>query len=355
MSEFCAECGSQAQESDRFCRQCGQALSEAISSPKNILGTKNRRLMAVAAGVAFVGAAGATTGVLLTRSGPATKADTTALSPSATSTSTVPRQPTLSGTWEGSYRYRGGSGTDFTFAALFDGPRLSGVIMEPHSLRENASPPATTATVEGSVGTSVIRFSKRYSSGRVVEYEGTLDRGARRITGNWRMAGGATGTFSMSHRLAEQRIVSAAPQPSPPPQVNSNAQLEATIRSHLLNQRRIVHRRDTTGCDANGYPPPGRLACGSISMDTVPCSAIMAVERVEVADIGRDPSFGAIPVEAVVWIRVTDMEGFRTQQRAHVLKCVDAPGANWSTTRSVPVRFRFAAERWQSGWRIAGR
>jgi hypothetical protein len=130
-------------------------------------------------------------------------------------------------------------------------------------------------------------------------------------------------------------------------QPDDTTQLAAAIRNSILSRRRIIFDTDNAGCGR-----PGVLTCGSIRMRTVPCSRILAVDRVEVTDVGRDAVFGVLPVDAIVCIRITDMDKFRGQQEAGVVKCVTARGAVWSATTSTPVRFHLDAQRWRSGWRI---
>ncbi|HET9639563.1 MAG TPA: hypothetical protein VFP12_10180 [Allosphingosinicella sp.] len=233
-------------------------------------------------------------------------------------------------------------------------------MMEPHSL-DAAGAPKHSVKAEGKIQGSKVHFSKTYGSDLIIDYDGTIESGAKRIAGTWKIRGSTDhGTFSMDYRTPELRIVQvvapSAPSAPPAPQpTDENGQLEAQIRSHLMDQKKIIFDTSNEGCDENGQAPPGRLTCGSIKMRTVPCSEIMDVEKVAVTDIGRDAVFGMVPVEAVAWIRVTDMKRFRGQQRAMVDKCVRAPDAAWSTQTAIPIRFRFDAQRWQSGWKIAGR
>jgi hypothetical protein len=362
MSRFCGQCGERLDESDRFCRQCGKAALEPTQATEKAQATgtvgKSSLPPAVAIGACLAVAVAATAIVTWRFGAPAPDA----AAASAQGASSLPVGPQLSGSWEGSYSYAGSNDppVPFTFAASVEGEKLTGTVMEPHSL-EGAGAPERSAKAEGKIEGSKVHFSKAYGADLIIDYDGTIDTRAKRIAGLWKIRGSPEhGKFSMTHRTPELRIVqvSAPPTPAaaPPPEpADENTQLAAQIRSQLMNRKRIIFDTSSAGCDENGRPPPGRLVCGSIDMRTVPCSAILDVERVSVTDIGRDPVFGVVPVEAVAWIRITDMEKFRGQQRSHVIKCVDAPDANWSTETAVPIRFRFDAQRWQSGWKIVGR
>lgn len=205
MVETCVRCGNQAEPTDRFCRQCGYSLAQADSS-RTVLGSPKHRIIALVAGVAVVGAAGAAIGMFVTRADE--PAELTS-SPAVT-----PRPPELSGTWEGTYSYANGNPlpVSFTFAATFDSSRIGGTFMEPHTIGSDTLP-TQSATVEGRYEGTEVRFSKRYPNVPPIEYEGTLDPATRTIEGRWRREN-FQGTFQMTRRTAELQIVRpAAPRP----------------------------------------------------------------------------------------------------------------------------------------------
>lgn len=361
MPTFCGQCGERLDGSDRFCRQCGKEVASGdVAAEKQGAQAHGKRTVhpATAIGACLFLAAAATALVTWKFSGTSPEA--------AVASSSGPLDKAaaalLGGTWEGSYSYAGRNDppVPFTFAASVDGDRLTGTVMEPHSI-DAAKAPERSAKAEGTIRGATVRFSKAYGTDLFVDYDGTIEAGGKQVAGTWKIRGKPDhGTFSMAHRTRELRIVEVlvppAPSASPPPApADENGQLESEIRSHLMDRKRIIFDTSSAGCDENGRAPPGRLTCGSIEMRSAPCSAIIEVEKVSVTDIGRDAVFGVVPVEAVAWIRVTDMERFQGQQRALVDKCVKAPGAAWSTEAAVPIRLRFDAQRWQSGWKIVGR
>ncbi|HWB82398.1 MAG TPA: hypothetical protein VG755_45865 [Nannocystaceae bacterium] len=121
---------------------------------------------------------------------------------------TVPSGPfdpaLLTGTWSGTYIYnvaRGGAASVGFFADLaFEGPKLSGSMVEPNTFGDDSSGELKATLVGRIDDAGIVRFTKTYDgSGGIrhtVEYIGRLDVAAQRIEGTWSIDG-ASGRFVM--------------------------------------------------------------------------------------------------------------------------------------------------------------
>ena len=113
----------------------------------------------------------------------------------------------LTGTWAGTYLYavaRGGAASVAFFADLaFEGPKLSGSMIEPNTFGDDSSG-ELKATLAGSIDEhGVVRFTKSYDGtagvDHRVDYLGRLDVAGQRIEGTWTIDG-ASGRFVMTRQ-----------------------------------------------------------------------------------------------------------------------------------------------------------
>jgi hypothetical protein len=111
-------------------------------------------------------------------------------------------QSEWSGSWEGTYRYGGGSGqapVKFQLDATVRNGRLSGQLSEPNTFGDKSAA-VLYAVVVGTVDGTSVRFTKRYDgsggASHEVLYEGRLDRNAQTVRGQWRIQD-VSGPFEM--------------------------------------------------------------------------------------------------------------------------------------------------------------
>ena len=133
----------------------------------------------------------------------------------------------LSGEWQGTYRYPRGAAPDTPFHAVIEdrNGELSGRIIEPNGFR----PETAQATLAGRrFGTSV-DFTKAYHGAgpeyaTPVDYVGSISDGGRKIAGVWSLLEW-DGTFEMSRDVVDDACVGAREAAELSPEGGSRANL----------------------------------------------------------------------------------------------------------------------------------
>lgn len=108
----------------------------------------------------------------------------------------------LTGAWKGRYDYPDDRpGVDFTQELTFSLGRVTGFVSEPNTFGDSTSK-NLYAVFDGSVAGNEIEWVKTYDGtggiSHSVNYRGTLDRNAKKITGRWSIEGSWNGPFELT-------------------------------------------------------------------------------------------------------------------------------------------------------------
>jgi hypothetical protein len=112
------------------------------------------------------------------------------------------RRASLSGSWSGAYRYRGGRETVFNAQIAEHAGAFVGATQEPNDIVRDAGE-VLHGEIEGHREGSAVTFTKFYNHGheRVrhsIRYDGAVNESLTRIEGRWTVSSQWSGTFFMA-------------------------------------------------------------------------------------------------------------------------------------------------------------